>query len=178
MFDFTKSYSSKSNLVKALKKVFTADEIAAFAMYEAEGRWYASDASEVLKADDFEATETELAAQIDRPKADETKAADDQQVFAMKIKVTQLTPPAPVAKSEPVKAGKIAAPKQNGISYPRAGGECWKAWQMFDEIGNVAVLEALKEGVKRGLNDNNIRIELCRWRKFNGFAAVARTKKA
>lgn len=263
MFDFTKSYSSKSNLVKALKKVFTADEMEIFELVGTDGRWQAVSKAATEVVNSFELTEEELAAQALRPKHEVTFDLTPNEFSAAMILVTHdclagmggerpndldgdpytwvyadtlvkhgwskeqaagtfgslaekgvifldkegdtittaayhyldtqwdeyktlepVKPTAPVSKAEkptkpaPVKAGKVEAVKQNGLSYPRVGGECWKAWQMFDEIGNVAVAVALIEGVKRGLNDNNIRIELCRWRKFNGFAAVARAKKA
>ncbi|QIG69537.1 hypothetical protein EVC17_054 [Rhizobium phage RHph_Y1_1] len=61
------SYSSKSTALRGAKRAGMENAVA----YESEGRWYISDASEVLgKADDFEATPDELAAQTLRPRTE------------------------------------------------------------------------------------------------------------
>ena len=85
-------------------------------------------------------------------------------------KLNHVEVPAPVA---PVKKGKSETVRQNGVRFPRVGGLCHQAWMMFDELGqNVDIKTALAEGAKRGFNDNNVRTELCCWRKFYGYAVV------
>ncbi|QIG73277.1 hypothetical protein EVC02_056 [Rhizobium phage RHph_N17] len=61
------SYSSKSTALRGAKRAGMENAVA----YESEGRWFISDASEVLGKDDFEATPDELAAQAFRPSNEE-----------------------------------------------------------------------------------------------------------
>lgn len=120
----------------------------------------------------FEASEAELAAQTIRPTVEETEVVEQPAPVVVETV-------APVAKTadKPKKATRVPAVEKNGIKAPRAGGLCAQAWDMFNELGeNVDIKAALAEGAKRGFNDNNIRTEICRWRKFNGIAA--RSKKA
>lgn len=57
----------------------------------------------------------------------------------------------------------------NGIIRPRRGTLADEAWTLFDELGrNFPVAIALKAAQERKLNPNNIRTELCRWRRFHG----------
>jgi len=103
--------------------------------------------------------------------------SDDARALSVMKKAGSETvaPVAPAAK--PVKAGKKETVRKNGVRFPREGGLCWKAWMMFDELGaNVDIKTALAEGAKRGFNDNNIRTELCCWRKFHGYTVVRATK--
>lgn len=76
--------------------------------------------------------------------------------------------------SKPAKApkpAKVEMPTQHGIKRPRPGGLCAQAWDMFDRLGRgVVIADALAEAAKIGLNQNNIRTELCRWRKFNAIS--------
>ena len=58
---------------------------------------------------------------------------------------------------------------QNDVVKPRRDTLAGEAWALFDELGrNFTVGTALKEANHRDLNPNNIRTELCRWRKFHG----------
>ncbi|UPT53354.1 hypothetical protein [Synechococcus phage Ssp-JY38] len=80
--------------------------------------------------------------------------------------------PAPKA-DKPAKPAKATEPTQNGIKRPRAGGLCAQAWDLFDKMGPATTTkQAVAKGEELGLNANNIRIEICRWRKFNGYAVV------
>lgn len=74
------SYSNKSNALRAAKKASFENPVA----YESEGRWYVSDAAEVVApvADAFEATVEELAAQTIRPVAEETHAEQRARIAA------------------------------------------------------------------------------------------------
>lgn len=74
------SYSNKSNALRAAKKAGFENPVA----YESEGRWYVSDAAEVVApvADAFEATAEELAAQTIRPVAEETHAEQRARIAA------------------------------------------------------------------------------------------------
>jgi hypothetical protein len=126
-------------------------------------------AQEAKQDEQFEASDAELAAQTIRPANEEPEV-----VVTPAPKVEEVAAPAPVATpaAKPSKAAKTPAVEKNGIKAPRAGGLCAQAWAMFDELGtSVDIKTALAEGAKRGFNDNNIRTEICRWRKFNGIAA-------
>lgn len=58
---------------------------------------------------------------------------------------------------------------QNGVIRPRRETLAGEAWAIFDELGrNFPVAAALRVARQRNLNENNIRTELCRWRKFHG----------
>lgn len=58
--------------------------------------------------------------------------------------------------------------ENNGIIRPRRETLAGEAWALFDELGrNFPVGIALKIGHERGLNANNIRTELCRWRRYH-----------
>jgi hypothetical protein len=58
---------------------------------------------------------------------------------------------------------------RNGIRPPTPGTLGAIAWTLFDDVGpQVTIKQALSLARPRGLNDNNIRTELCRWRKFHG----------
>ena len=55
------------------------------------------------------------------------------------------------------------------IRPPTPGTQGALAWALFDELGlQVTVKQALALARERGLNENNIRTEICRWRKYNG----------
>lgn len=105
----------------------------------------------------------------------DTKFDDAAEKLARTKKVTE-TPVAPVAKSATKKVEKTETVRQNGVRFPKEGGLCWMAWKMFDEMGrDVTVKDAVIEAVKRGLNEGNVRTEICVWRKYHG---IVRAKKA
>lgn len=140
-----------------------------FASLDAKGVIYAEGDESTLSTNAYRWLDTKwdefktiaMQAKADEPKSEEVAAP--------------VAKPAAAAKTQ--KAAKTPAVEQNGIKAPRAGGLCAQAWAMFDELGHaVDIKAALAEGAKRGFNDNNIRTEICRWRKFNGIAA--RAKKA
>ena len=89
-----------------------------------------------------------------------------------KIRTNGAPKPVPAAKPAPAaKAAKVDMPTQNDIKRPRPGGLCADAWAMFDSLGRgVVIADALKKAQELKLNPNNIRTELCRWRKFNGIS--------
>ena len=149
---------------------FRAGEgLAPFAMWKVARHQPMLDAYRAAQEAEFEASQAELAAQTVRPTADE--------------KPEVVTPVAPVAKPEkPAKPAAAVKPEttakvepRNGVRFPRVGGLCWQAWQMFDELHKANpgfdVKVALAEGAKRNFNDNNVRTELCCWRKYHGIAA-------
>lgn len=79
----------------------------------------------------------------------------------------------PAKATKAAATDKVTAPTSNGIKRPRAGGLCAQAWDLFDSMGPTATTkDAVTKGEALGLNANNIRIEICRWRKFNGYKAV------
>lgn len=58
--------------------------------------------------------------------------------------------------------------EQNGVIHPKRETLAGEAWAMFDEMGrSFTVRAAIIKGGERGLNANNIRTELCNWRKFH-----------
>lgn len=130
----------------------------------AAGTFAALDAKGVINADGRESTISTAAYRWLDTKWDEHKG------LASTAK-TEQAPAEPVAAP----AGKVTMPTQNGVKHPRLGGLCAQAWAMFEQLGpGVDVKAALAEGAKRGFNDNNIRTELCRWRKFHGINARAK----
>lgn len=173
MFDFTKTYAAKKGILAALKS--NNIEIQSITVHQnEEGRWYAV-AKEVAPAIEFEASQAELAAQATRQEIESAKlhVQDHGDTDAKQTALAQSEVANPVA-NEKVESVKAASAKQNGITYPRAGGLCWQAWELFNELGKgVDIKTALTEGYKRNLNDNNIRTELCRWRKYHGIQARA-----
>lgn len=51
-------------------------------------------------------------------------------------------------------------------------GLCGEAWRHFDSMTPVGgpapkVADAVEGGVKKGLNEGNLRTEFYRWRKYN-----------
>lgn len=59
--------------------------------------------------------------------------------------------------------------ERNGVIRPKPESLAGEAWAVFDQLGrNFPVATALKIAVDRNLNINNVRTELCRWRKFHG----------
>lgn len=58
---------------------------------------------------------------------------------------------------------------RNGVRAPTPGTLGAAAWSLFDELGyELTVKAALIIARQRGLNENNIRTELCHWRRYNG----------
>lgn len=58
--------------------------------------------------------------------------------------------------------------EQNGVLEPRRETLAGEAWALFNELGrNFTVGQAIVVAKERQLNENNIRTELCRWRKFH-----------
>lgn len=58
---------------------------------------------------------------------------------------------------------------RNGIRPPTPGTLGAAAWSLFDSLGDeVTTKVAILHARELGLNENNIRTEICRWRKFNG----------
>lgn len=170
MFDFTKTFSSKSNLARGLKAANV--EMASVTLTQIGDRWAASlNAAPV--ADGFEASAEELAAQQARPG------------HVWEEPVVAAPAPAPVAK--PAAAKATAAPKAKGtkvvqevrhdITRPKDGGICAKAWAIFDRMGhNVQNKDAVYEGAKEGINEFTIRTQIYRWRTFNAIALQGRKK--
>jgi hypothetical protein len=63
----------------------------------------------------------------------------------------------------------VRKPEQNGVLHPHRNTLAGDCWAMFDEMGrSFAVKQAINKGAERGLNANNIRTELCNWRKYHG----------
>lgn len=59
--------------------------------------------------------------------------------------------------------------EKNGVIRPHANTLAGEAWALFDELGHrVTVRHAVEVGDARGLNERNIRTELCHWRKYHG----------
>lgn len=59
--------------------------------------------------------------------------------------------------------------EQNGVVEPRRDTLAGEAWELFNSLGrNFTVRQAIDKGSEYRLNENNIRTELCRWRKFHG----------
>lgn len=150
--------------LEALNAYRAAEGLAPFAAWKVARHQPMLDAYQ--KAE-FEASEAELAKQTIRATEEPTPVAQPEPVAAAKADKP--------AKAE--KAPKVVSEKVNGIAFPRAGGLCFQAWVLFDQLrqehGEFTIKQALAEGYKRNLNDNNIRTELCRWRKYNGIAARA-----
>ena len=64
--------------------------------------------------------------------------------------------------------------ERNGIKRPSAGGKCAAAWELCDKVykdtGLIPTPSMLKEEAEqKGLNPNNVVIEMYQWRKFMGF---------
>lgn len=170
MFDFSKSFSSKSNLVRGLK----ADniDVATCTVETKEGRWYASPI--VTPVDNFEASESELAAQQARP-GHVWEEPVIEPVAPAPVAAPVASPVAAPAKA--VKAPKVAQEVRNGITRPKANGICGKAWAIFDNMGPTAQnKDAVYEGDKQGINEYTIRTQIYRWRTFNGIALQGRKK--
>jgi hypothetical protein len=173
MFDFSKSFSSKSNLVRGLKAANI--DIATCTVESKEGRWYASPI--VTPVDNFEASESELAAQQTRP-----GHVYEEPVVAppAPAPVVAPAPAAPVAKpvaATPKGKVKVVLEVRNEVTRPKDGGICAKAWAIFDRLGrDVQNKDAVFEGAKEGINEFTIRTQIYRWRTFNGIALQGRKK--
>jgi hypothetical protein len=61
------------------------------------------------------------------------------------------------------------APEQNGIKSPKRAGFISMAWDLFDSAESYIYNAQCDEIAERtGLNAENLRIELRRWKRFNG----------
>ncbi len=69
--------------------------------------------------------------------------------------------------------GRLA--EQNGVKAPQREGSISKAWDLFDSAtGAVYTAHLPQLAEQTGCNLENLRIELRRWRKFNGVEALGR----
>ncbi|QIG67669.1 hypothetical protein EVB51_052 [Rhizobium phage RHph_Y17] len=169
------SYSSKSTALRGAKRAGMENAVA----YESEGRWYISDASEVLgKADDFEATSEELAAQEGRPsvesdlievtkeKLDEMRATVEQVKTLVKA-TTEEAAPAPVAES--VAPEKMKSYKQVA-NYNKSSKESPVAYihaflSANPTLSRKAAVIALTS--EHGINYSTARTQYQRWFSAN-----------
>lgn len=100
-------------------------------------------------------------------------------------KPAKVAKPAKEKKEAPVKAEKIAQPKQNGISRPKDGTATGKIWAIADSLSTEAgapinrkpVIEACE---KEKLNKATVVTQYSRWRKFHGLVGtgVEKAEKA
>ena len=68
------------------------------------------------------------------------------------------------------------AAEQNGIKAPQRDGACKQAWDLFDTAtADIHAAHMPRLAEQTGLNVENLRIELRRWRKFNGIAVPSRS---
>lgn len=59
--------------------------------------------------------------------------------------------------------------EQNGVLHPHRNTIAGECWALFDELGQrCSVRQAINKGAEQGLNANNIRTEICNWRKYHG----------
>ncbi|QWY83369.1 hypothetical protein [Rhizobium phage RHph_X3_2] len=112
MSNVAASYSSKSTAIRGAKRAGMENPVA----YQgADGRWYVSDAGEVLgPADDFEASEAELAAQQGRP------SHDEEETGANNVEEADLFKGTDAASDEAAEeaAAKVAATKEKAPRAP------------------------------------------------------------
>lgn len=71
-----------------------------------------------------------------------------------------------------VKAAALKAqrdlPTRNGISIPKEGSICWKAWLLFEQLPEEAtVKDAAAHAKRKKINEATVRTQYYRWRKFN-----------
>ncbi|AGC35730.1 hypothetical protein ACP46_gp45 [Rhizobium phage RHEph06] len=172
-FEATPSYSSKSTALRGAKRAGMENAVA----YESEGRWYISDASEVLgKADDFEATSEELAAQEGRPsvesdlievtkeKLDEMRATVEQVKTLVKATTEEAAPVAAPAAPEKMKSYKQVAnynksSKESPVAYIHA------FLSANPTLSRKAAVIALTS--EHGINYSTARTQYQRWFSAN-----------
>lgn len=64
-------------------------------------------------------------------------------------------------------------PEQNGIRRPKPDTACGKVWAIADQLSSelkqpVPIKNLLEECAKHQMNENNVKAEYARWRKFFG----------
>lgn len=70
---------------------------------------------------------------------------------------------------------KQLAEERNGVKAPKRDGKCKQAWQWFDSAtGTILYAHLARLAQETGLNVENLRIELGRWRRFHGVQAPQR----
>lgn len=91
-------------------------------------------------------------------------------------KAIETAPKAPKLKA-PAPKVVVPAPKivRNGISRPKAGGNCLRVWEIADEIterrGEIAARkEVLERAAKALIPERTASAQYWRWRKFNGIS--------
>ena len=67
------------------------------------------------------------------------------------------------------------AVERNGIKAPQRPGKCMTAWDLFDTAtGPIACAHMQQLASLYDLNEENLRIELRRYKRFNGIPAGVR----
>jgi hypothetical protein len=94
-----------------------------------------------------------------------------------KAQKTKAAKPTKAKRAKPETVTTLAPREvRNGVKKPREGGTCHAVWAALDamrEKGSPPTSADLRElATKKDWNWNNCSIELSRWRKFHGLAAV------
>lgn len=97
--------------------------------------------------------------------AEKAKKADEREA-ARKAKEEEKA-----RKADERKANRM--PEQNGVRRPKPDTLCGRVWTEADNLSfklgqPVPIKMLLEECLKHGMNENNIKAEYARWRKFNG----------
>lgn len=147
-----------------------AEETTASVDVDAEAKAQAKAEAKAAK----EAKKAEEKAARDAVKAQlkETKAAEKAAKAQAKIDAK--------AAKEAAKAANKAAntmPEQNGVRHPKPATLCGQVWTLANELSNainqaVTIKELLEAATAKGLNENNVRAEYHRWKKFHGLTAT------
>lgn len=109
------------------------------------------------------------------------KKAADREAAALKKAEEKAAKEAAKAEAAAAKAAAMEAakasrqqPEQNGVRRPKPETQCGRIWDLADKLSNeiaapVSIAVLMTEAHKNGLlEDNTIKTQYARWRKFHG----------
>ena len=154
-------------------------EVEAAKLAKAEAKKVADAAKAEAKAL-ADAAKLEAKAKNDAAKAEAKAAAAEVKAKVKAEKEAAATKAAEEKAAKVVKVAKVQQPQSNGITRPRADGNCGKVWSIADTISQrigqpVPISMLIVETQAAGLNDATTRTQYARWKTFNGvFGAVGK----
>lgn len=129
-----------------------------------------NEALELTEKEQKKAEKARLKAEKALEKENERKQKQVEKEKARELKKAQKAAEK-LEKQKQKEASKM--PIQNDIRRPKAETRCGQIWNIVDKIsaqmGQPAPVKyVLAEGVENGFDENTIKTQYARWRKFNG----------
>lgn len=115
--------------------------------------------------------EREAKKEADKQAREEKRAAEKAEKDAAKKAAAEQKAAEAAEKKAAREASKM--PEQNGVRRPKTDTKCGKVWTLIETIGEQMgqtppVAYVMQHGKAQGFDDNTLKTQYARWKKFNG----------